>query len=284
MEKNNHPLSTMAEKILEQGVVVIENVTRMPVYGEPYLSPHLIICLNQQGHVKVEYDMQVVEFSPHDIAMVMPGHTLKALESTEDYQATLLVISADFLKWLRQNVTTVTYFRFHNRASAHLTDKQFESALAYFKILDAISQLNHPARNEMLCSQIAVGSRMCDLFIHENMKEQPNQMSDKQALLTRFYDAIVEHYKENRSVKFYADQLCLSPKYFGALILQHTGVHAGEWIARYVVIQAKLLLRQRSDLNVQQIAHKLGFEHLAAFTRYFKSVTGISPKEFRERA
>jgi len=279
----NHPLQQMDAVIEERGVVVIENVTRMPVYGEPYVSPHMIVCLNIRGYVQAEYDMQKVEFHPHDAAMVMPNHVLTAIRSSDDYLATLLVVSSDFLKWLKEQVTHITYFEFYDISSCHFTDSQFDSVMAYFKMLDAISKIDHPARKEMLASQMSVGTRMCDLFLTENRKSSPLHFSEKQKLLTRFYDAIVEHYQESREVKFYANLLCLTPKHFGTVIRQMTGVGAGEWIARYVVIQAKMLLRHSTDLSIQQIGNCLGFHDSSSFNRYFKANAGMTPKEYREQ-
>ena len=104
-----------------------------------------------------------------------------------------------------------------------------------------------------------------------------------QQLLYRFQNAVVTHYQKSREVQFYANLLCLSPKYFGSIIKEQTGIPAGEWITRYVIVQAKSLLRHSTNLNIQQISYQLGFPDPAAFTRYFKANTGMSPKEYREK-
>ena len=104
-----------------------------------------------------------------------------------------------------------------------------------------------------------------------------------QQLLYRFQNAIVKHFRESREVQFYANLLCLSPKYFGSVIKQQTGITANEWISRYVIIQAKSWLRYRHDFSIQQICYELGFQDSAAFARYFKTNTGLSPKEYREQ-
>ncbi len=275
-----HPLFARAAEIEERGLVVLDGITSLPVYGRPYVSTHLIICLNHRGHVQAEYDMERVEFRQHDVAMVMPGHVMTALSSSDDYLATLLVMSSDFLQWLLQTVTHIAFYGFHNISSSHFTDSQFEGIKAYVRMLDAISQIDHPARREMLAAQISVGTRMCDLFLTENEKASVTR-SDKQKLLSRFYDAIAKHYRESREVSFYANLLCLSPKHFGTVIRQSTGTGAGEWIARYVIIQAKTLLRQRPDLSIQQISDLLGFPGKTAFCRYFKTNTHLTPKEYR---
>ena len=102
-----------------------------------------------------------------------------------------------------------------------------------------------------------------------------------QELFRRFQYAVVNHFRESREVKYYANLLCLSPKYFGSIIKEHTGISASGWISRYVIVQAKSLLRHSKNLNIQQISFYLGFPDPAAFTRYFKANAGMSPKEYR---
>jgi AraC-like DNA-binding protein len=75
----------------------------------------------------------------------------------------------------------------------------------------------------------------------------------------------------------------LSPKYFSTLIKQETGISAGEWIDRYVTLQAKELITRCRNHTIQQIADDLGFCEQASFSRFFKKQTGMTPTEYRER-
>ena len=78
-----------------------------------------------------------------------------------------------------------------------------------------------------------------------------------------------------------ADLFCLTPKHFATVIKEHTGINALQWINNYVIIQAKTLLRSRQQMTIQQIAHHLGFQDQASFSRFFKSQTGVTPTEYR---
>ena len=55
---------------------------------------------------------------------------------------------------------------------------------------------------------------------------------------------------------------------------------AVDWIERFVILEAKVLLKS-SNLNIQQIADELNFPSQSFFGKYFKKLTGMSPKEFR---
>jgi len=282
MSANNHPLERLSSLIEERGLIVIDNVTQLPAYGEPYVYPHLVICLCHKGWARAEYDMTSIEFHSHDTAIIFPNHILKSHEVSDDYEASLLVISAKFLKELSLLHPNHYRVEYHYHPSYHLTDSQYECMNACFRLLASISRLEHPDRKDLLAEQMDMTARLVELFIRENGKMIIKKDAPVQQLLARFHGAIAEHFRESREVKFYAKQLCLSPKHFGTVVRQATGTGAGEWIAHYVIAQAKHLLRHRPDLSIQQVSLLLGFSEQTAFTRYFKANSGQTPKEYRE--
>ena len=96
----------------------------MPVYGEPYVSPHLLICLNQRGWVKAEYDMQPVEFYQYGLSVVFPDHVVLARESSPDYLATLVVVSRKFLETLNHRSTYRNHLEYLRKPDFTLTKEQ----------------------------------------------------------------------------------------------------------------------------------------------------------------
>jgi len=72
-----------------------------------------------------------------------------------------------------------------------------------------------------------------------------------------------------------------TPKYFATLIKEATGIAATEWISRYVIIEARRLLKWEPNQTVQQISDQLGFSEQSVFCTYFKKHTGMTPMQFR---
>ena len=282
MAHEKHPLETINEWLEERGLAVINGVTSFPVYGEPYVSPNLVIALNHRGWLEAEYDMHPVRFEMHDNAVVYPGHILTAYRSSDDYLCTLLVVSPKFLDILSQLHPNHYLFQYHYNASFHVSVSQYETMVTCLEMLGAISKLNHPERDMLLSAQMDIVARIVRNILHENGKVLIRRDTGVQQLLSRFHEAVAAHYCESREVNFYATLLHLSPKYFGTVVRDATGIGVGEWIARYVIIQAKFLLRHHPELSIQQVSGQIGFKEHTTLSRYFKTHAGMSPKEYRE--
>ena len=277
-----HPVEAFANEIEQRGVLVADNVNRLPIYGEPYISDSLVITICHRGVSHGEYDMQPVTFTSHDFSVIYPNHAILALDSSDDYCVTLIVMSAGFYEQLRHRFTYGNSHVFHSRPKFHLTDRQYECVCDVVRLLKTVSRMDFTRSKEAIAIIVDVFSLMADEFLRQN---EGNTADSEEALsriyFNRFYECLVGHYRESREVGYYVRELGLSPKYFGSLIKKETGVSAGEWIARYIVIQAKTLLRYRADLSVQQVSDLLGFAEQASFSRFFKQQTGLSPKEYR---
>lgn len=96
----------------------------------------------------------------------------------------------------------------------------------------------------------------------------------------RFIRLVQEHFRKERFLDFYAARLDITPKHLSRTIKLQTGASAVDWINRFVILEAKVMLRS-SNLNVQQIAEELNFPSQSFFGKYFKKATGVSPKDYR---
>lgn len=84
------------------------------------------------------------------------------------------------------------------------------------------------------------------------------------------------------SVAWFAAKACLSPGYFGDLVRKETGMSAQLFIQQHVLALGKQMLMDESR-SITQIADDLGFQYPQHFTRFFKKLTGMTPKEYRAK-
>lgn len=100
-------------------------------------------------------------------------------------------------------------------------------------------------------------------------------------MFEQFFKLVHEYHYSERLVGFYADKLCVTPKYLSKVVAQVSGRTAPEWINERVILTAKHLLRH-SDLSIKEIAARLNFASQSFFFRFFKQHTGQTPNQFRQ--
>ena len=88
-------------------------------------------------------------------------------------------------------------------------------------------------------------------------------------------------YRNNREVKYYADNLCVTPKYLSEVSKKVTGFAANYWINRYTILDISRQLRDKS-LSFVRISDMFGFSSPAYFSRYVQNYLGVNPSEYRE--
>jgi AraC-like DNA-binding protein len=97
----------------------------------------------------------------------------------------------------------------------------------------------------------------------------------------RFIALVTEYHTTERGMAFYADKLCLTPKYLSKLVKQATGRSAPDWIDSFVILEAKNLLKY-SDKTIKEIVFALHFPNQSVFYKFFKAHTGMTPSEYRK--
>lgn len=105
--------------------------------------------------------------------------------------------------------------------------------------------------------------------------------SHEEEIFDRFIALVNQYGAREHQLPFYADKICLSQRYLGAIINKVSGKTAKEWIDNAIIIEAKVMLKH-SDMPVNRIADELNFYNYSFFSRYFRRLTGMSPQEYRE--
>ena len=114
-----------------------------------------------------------------------------------------------------------------------------------------------------------------------------SEKSSADSFILRLNAFLARYYAENQqkkdgipTVRCCAENLFLSPNYFGDLVRARTGDSASAYIRRFLMERAKSLLREGH--TVSETAEALGFDYPQHFTRVFKRTVGLTPKEYRE--
>jgi AraC-like DNA-binding protein len=277
-QPNTHPMNLYPQKIKEEGIVVFDNVKGLPTGNEPFTSTDYVIAIGHRGHMDLMYDDMSDYSGQHTVGVIFPNHTLRTVSKTDDYLASLIIVDSSALDDPILQIINQMRYRYEPHPNVKLDKHEYRIITHVVEGMREITRLNLPD-HRMLMSRLL--EFLLRLLSHYRISKLNDIGGDKH-VITRFYSDLKRHCREHRDVRFYAEQACLSTKYFSAIVKQETGHSAAHWIHNQVVAEAKLLLHMRHDLSVQAIADLLGFDDQAVFSRYFRRETGLSPSQFRE--
>lgn len=268
---------------VEQNKVIIADEHSLPVSltSEPFISPNLIIALNHNGSCQTNFDMQPVEFHQHDIAVMLPDHIIGNGQCSADYRITVIIIARSFFDELVNREAFRGFLKYKNRPNYHLNEEQYKQITTILATLRLVVEIEHPKRIESIANLLDIlFYALTDYRGDEQLNKEDKRNTH---LFNSFYDLLIDNYHLQHEIEWYAQKLCLTPKYFSGVIRQITGKSAAKWINEVLILHAKRLLHTRRDMNVQQIAYELGFKENATFCRFFKDQTGLRPSEYRKK-
>jgi len=105
--------------------------------------------------------------------------------------------------------------------------------------------------------------------------------SNAASLITeRFKKALSQHIYQKQKITDYAELLSISPNHLNKCVKSTLGKSAHDLLNEMLLLEAKVLLKQ-TNLNVTEIAYRIGKNEISDFARFFKSQTGMKPSEYR---
>lgn len=277
------PLLRLFKSVEETGVSVEREAQRFTMYNVDMSFPFVILTLCLRGSARATYDMREMTQQKNDLGLILPGHIMRPISCSEDYAYARLAISQKMFGELRSQLFSHDYYKFNYSPVCSLTDIQAQRLLSILENIALIashSEVELQHRNHILMAQMAVGYE----FVNYYRKQQDSLFKNdrKHIMFSRFCELVASHYIENKDTLFYAEQLDTHPKYMSRVIREVTnGVTPKEWIERYVLAQAKRQISIHPDKSLKDIAFNLGFKEFTSFYRYFKRVSGITPRDYR---
>jgi len=273
MKSNPLYVSTAAPKDMLIVPLSAQNV----IIDQPVKLDFDIWLVVRTGTVSITSDIVSVEIGPNTFSVFVKGRILEVTAVTEDFEADAFMLSGNFLKSLDINRMIPLKMRFDTNPVVALNQDLMEALSDYRRTAKRIIELEgNPYQWESLLyltRAFYLGSGFT--LFHKEALTEPED-----SVLTRFLSLVKQHATKEHSTQFYADQLCLTPKYLSKLIKQKTGKTAKAIISGHVLIQARTMLGN-SDMNIQEISNALGFPSQSVFGKFFKQATGLSPKEYR---
>lgn len=268
--------------------IAANSASEMEIFRFPSRLNALIIGVGTEGETSLTSNLQEFRLKKDSLFIFSPKHILQ-VQSNNRFKAHLIVIAPDFLKRININTKRMMplFLQFGSLPCMELTHAESQSLRSFISMVEQeLKGSETDFSSEIIGGLIAATIyKVGDILTHY-LTEHPEVDSPihnrAEEYFRQFTELLGEHYKHERSVGFYARQLCITPKYLTTLIKRISGKSVSEWIDNYVILEAKTLLKY-SNMSVQEIAYYLNFPNQSFFGSYFKRNAGMSPSQYKAK-
>ncbi len=248
--------------------------------------------LCQRGSVDVSLDDKTYHIQRGDVYFYMPTMLVGLLSHSRDLEGIAVKCDLDFvLPMVEQsyNVSSLLTIR-ENPCVSLSADQQHK--------LEGLANLVREHHRQLTSASYQAGASealqhlvlsLAQSLFYEliydyasNKSLRPEIRDTKDRIFQAFLVSLFKHYRRQREVNFYAEEQCLTPRYFSSVIKEKSGHSALQWIVQIVISSARKDLLS-TDLSIKEIASAYNFPTQSFFGKYFKQYVGVSPKEYRNR-
>ena len=260
--------------------------SQIQVFRFPCRIDAFIIGVGTEGETSVSFNLHEFRLKKDSMFIFTPKNILQ-VNSQQYFKADVIAISPDFMRRINIDIKNMMplFLKFVENPTLALTPEESRS------MRGMIAQIERETRGpethfsfDIVSGLIAATIyKVGDIMYHylaEHPEGQNNSHNRAEEYFKQFTHLLGEHFREERSVGFYARQLCITPKYLTTLIKRISGQSVSEWIDNYVILEAKTLLKY-STMSIQEIAYYLNFPNQSFFGSYFKRNTGMSPSQYK---
>lgn len=244
----------------------------------------IMICTGGMGNISINLNEESVVRGV--ISVITPESFLQIKNTSEDFKGIIIAQTKDFNSFIGDIPTGIKILqKIDKRPFYNLTEKELEEIETILKFMrnkldDAEFVYKEEFAKSCLKAMQCIMIQKHIKIITEDTVSSTN--SRKEEIFSLFIKEVEANYKKERSVTFYADRICISPKYLSSVIHEISGKYATEWINGYVVLEAKALLSNKR-MPIKEVCNMLNFANQSFFAKYFKQHTGMTPKEYRNK-
>ena len=261
----------------------------LSVFKYPFRFDGYIIIFCMSGRIQLEVNLDAFQVGSNSLVLNVPGNIIRVsgVETDErNLHFIVVAMSKSFMSGVRFD-----FNRLFNESMALLdnpciTLDRSERRLCreYLDLASVLLTSDIQNKKEAIGALISSISYVLGSIWTGKLtaaERKPHAPSAKaKNVYDQFLRLVTDYHTSERNMKFYADRLCLTPKYLSKLVKTVSGRSAPDWIDAFVILEAKNLLKY-SDLSIKQIVAKLNFPNQSVFYKFFKSHTGKTPSQYR---
>ena len=250
---------------------------------KPFLMNYVGLIVCEKGYFCFDVDKKKFTARAGETVFLSEGNNFSIGELSDDLRVSILFYHIDPIREiLGSSIVAMYLYTTLTPEPCYVWTSGEESDLArYIALLGRHrkSAQNPFDNHECKLLLLTLTYRLCSIYSRRIIEEK-NVAGHKIDTFIKLIRLIEKYYMQERGVAFYADKLCLSPKYLSALSKSVCGYTVQELVFR-AIIRKSIFWPKNTNKSVQEISDDLNFPNASFFGTFFKKQTGLAPSYYR---
>ena len=240
--------------VVGNDIALFDTESVISLYNGPSKLEVVSIGLCLEGSTRFNISLREFELIPGRMVIALPNQIIEHRQFSSNFRGIFFAVSKSLLESLPKVGNVLSFFFFlkdYPCFDLNLHEQEMIKEYHAF-IRKRLKNKDDRYRREVVMGLMqGFFFELCNIFnsYAPDASAVVKNKSRKEYIFERFYESLVQSYQSERSVKFYADQLCLTPKHLSGVVKEVSGKTVGEWIDELVILEAKALLNS-SSMNI----------------------------------
>ena len=272
----------------EQVAVVSTNLFGIDTSQYLFSIDAFVIGYILDGHSVIEINNVSYDLDPGCIFILTPTHTCRLQKHNPDFKVRLLLLNSNEYNLsvhLSYIVKSERWMKTYFNPVIRLTEREADIInRCTDRIVEQISRKECPNRMEFMKLAVTWHHMELDNILQERGDEKNDNnmpLTRQQHLARKLYNLVVNNFRKEHQVRFYSEQMCLTPQYLNQITTHTFGKTLSAIITDQIFTTARSMILS-SDMSLQEIANELNFPDQASFSKFIKKAAGVSPNAMRK--
>lgn len=265
-------------------LMISDHIAQEYLFEEPCRIDAITILFCIRGRLDYVVNLEHNLVTKPCIVISMPENIIQ-FRGSENLEAYAILISTDLLNSMPYDIVqqAISYLPVKQHFNANVSIDKLSSLIPFYQLIKfylshITTETDEIIKSLLQAFLLSILGLMREYRVTEQEIDRTVSKGTK-VLFERFMEVLSKYHQQERMVQFYADKLCVTPKYLSMVVKDFSGKSPSDWISDYVITEAKSLLHY-SKLSSQEVAFRLNFPSQASFAKFFKQKTGCSPRDY----
>lgn len=250
--------------------------------AESVIFDGFIIAIYPEGGGTISINGRDFQIKERSVLLIPPNTIIRYGKDTPGRSSQRIMVSLEMMLHIPSPLDTAIIANARRTPFLYLDEEQFKDIEDWFRMIEGeYAERDNIYRREILKAILyALILDIGNIYAHRGSAMAQAEVLAAERISDDFFRLMSQHYKQERTVKFYAAQMAITPKHLSKVIRNATGRSPHEWFDDAIMLEIKNQLRL-TDKSILQISEELSFSTPSAFVQFFRHHEGITPHKYR---